>query len=166
MYQKVDLNAFSGEYALAQQRPPKWPRIWASSIPQDAFDTTIDIKSFSTIMTSYIRMLWLHVGIVGTTQCGQVGLSKTVTQTEAPTAQQGHATASSSIVDHVLFFSFLFFISIEASRHNPVRTVWLSKTEAHTEAPITQLGRATASSSIVNHVWFISLSFFYFNWFE
>ena len=27
MYQKVDLNAFSGEYALAQQRPPKWPRI-------------------------------------------------------------------------------------------------------------------------------------------
>ena len=50
MYQKVDLNAFSGEYALAQQRPPKWPRIWASSIPQDAFETTIDIKSSPTAL--------------------------------------------------------------------------------------------------------------------
>ena len=53
MYQKVDLNAFSGEYALAQQRPPKWPRIWASSIPQDAFETTIDIKSSPTALFQY-----------------------------------------------------------------------------------------------------------------
>ena len=29
----------------------------------------------------------------------------------------------------------------------------LSKTEAHTEAPMTQLGRAAASGSIIDHVW-------------
>ena len=32
----------------------------------------------------------------------------------------------------------------------------LSKTEAHTEAPMTQLGRATASSPITDRVWFVS----------
>ena len=31
----------------------------------------------------------------------------------------------------------------------------LSKTETHTEAPMTQLGRAAASSSIIDHVWFL-----------
>ena len=31
----------------------------------------------------------------------------------------------------------------------------LSKTETHTEAPMTQLGRAAASSSIIEHVWFV-----------
>ena len=31
----------------------------------------------------------------------------------------------------------------------------LSKTETHTEAPITQLGRAAAPGSIIDHVWFV-----------
>ena len=31
----------------------------------------------------------------------------------------------------------------------------LSKTEAHTEAPKTQLERAAASGSIIDHVWFV-----------
>ena len=31
----------------------------------------------------------------------------------------------------------------------------LSKTETHTEAPITQLGRAATSCSIIDHVWFL-----------
>ena len=31
----------------------------------------------------------------------------------------------------------------------------LSKTEAHTEAPMTQLGRAAASNAIIYHVWFV-----------
>ena len=31
----------------------------------------------------------------------------------------------------------------------------LSKTETHTEAPMTQLGRAAASGSIIDHVWFV-----------
>ena len=34
----------------------------------------------------------------------------------------------------------------------------LSKTEADTEAPMTQLGRAPASSSIIDHVCFITFS--------
>ena len=32
----------------------------------------------------------------------------------------------------------------------------LSKTETHAEAPMTQLGFATASSPMIDHVWFIS----------
>ena len=31
----------------------------------------------------------------------------------------------------------------------------LSKTEAHTEAPMTELGRAAASNAIIDPVWFI-----------
>ena len=31
----------------------------------------------------------------------------------------------------------------------------LSKTETHAEAPMTQLGRAAAPGSIIDHVWFV-----------
>ena len=34
----------------------------------------------------------------------------------------------------------------------------LSKTELHTEAPMTQLGRTAASGSSIDHVWFVSSS--------
>ena len=31
----------------------------------------------------------------------------------------------------------------------------LSKMETHTEAPMTQLGRAAAPGSIIDHIWFV-----------
>ena len=38
----------------------------------------------------------------------------------------------------------------------------LSKTETYTEAPMTQLGRAAASASIIDHVWFVLVFTFCF----
>ena len=35
----------------------------------------------------------------------------------------------------------------------------LSKTETHTEAPMTQLGRTATSRSIIDHAWFVKESF-------
>ena len=60
-------------------------------------------------------------------------------------------------------FRFLFSISTDASRYHPFWTGRFTKTEIHTEAPMTQLGRAATSSTIINHVWFVSFFVFSFN---
>ena len=96
---------------------------------------------------------------VGTTQFGQADLSKTETDTEAPMTQLGRAPASSSIIDHVCFISFPdFWFQLMPVGTAQFGQADLSKTEAHAEAPMTQLGRAAASSLIIAHVWFVSFA--------
>ena len=61
--------------------------------------------------------------------------------------------------------SFLFSKSIVASiGTTQFGQADLSKVETHTEAPMTQLGRAAAPSSIIDHVCFVSFSVFSFSW--
>ena len=53
-------------------------------------------------------------------------------------------------------FRFPFFVSTDASiGTTQLGQASLSKTEAHTETPMTQLGRAAASGSIIDRVWFV-----------
>ena len=90
---------------------------------------------------------------VSTTQFGHADLSKKETGTEPPMRQLGRAPASSSI-DHVCFTKFSIFVEFQLI---PVGTAQfgqadLSKTETDTEAPMTQLERAAASSLIIAHV--------------
>ena len=60
----------------------------------------------------------------------------------------------------LIFFVLWGGIREKAQRDKQVD---LSKTEVDSETPMTQLGRAATSSAIINHVWFVSLSVFYFN---
>ena len=52
-------------------------------------------------------------------------------------------------------FRFLFLFRLMPVDTAQFGQADLSKTEAHTEAPMAQLGRAAASGSIIDHVWFV-----------
>ena len=92
---------------------------------------------------------------VGTTKLEQADLSKAETTTEAPMTQRGRAAAQT------VWWPCWEFVRVlsggvreKAPQLMPVGTAQfgqanLSKTEAHTETPMTQLGRAAASSSTV-----------------
>ena len=95
---------------------------------------------------------------VGTTQLGQADLSKTETNTEAPMTQRGRAAAQTvwwTCWESVCVLSG--GVREKAPQLMPVGTAqfgqaYLSKTEAHTEAPKTQLGRAAVSRALIDHV--------------
>ena len=77
--------------------------------------------------------------------------------------QLGRAAASGSIVVMLGLFCFLFLFRLMPVDTAQFGQADLSKTETHTEAPMTQLGRATASSQVINHVWLISFPIFSFD---
>ena len=52
-------------------------------------------------------------------------------------------------------FRFPFLISTVPAGTAQFGQADLSKTEAHTEAPMTQQGCAAAPGSIIDHVWFV-----------
>ena len=65
-----------------------------------------------------------------TAQFGQADLSKTEAHTEAPMTQLGRAAASSSIIDHVCLFRFLFPVSTDTkwncTAKNAIRVLEIS----------------------------------------
>ena len=77
--------------------------------------------------------------------------------------QLGRAATSRLIIMFVLFHILLFHFQLMQVGTAQFGQADLSKTEAHAEAPMTQLGRAAASNLIIAHVWLVSFFHFCFN---